>query len=102
MSPRLDKMSIKDLSPGYSDFAKKSSQIMTLDLVLTVAAVNLAVELGARAWVPVPYILDWRGELHGDATRWYRSARIYLYCANGGWRSVLRNIAHDVARLPQG
>jgi hypothetical protein len=103
LSPPPAGMSIEDLSPGYPDFAEQASQIMGLDLVITVdtAVANLAGALGARVWVAVPYIPDWRWGLVGDTTPWYPSARVYRQSAPGDWRSVFRRMAEDLARLPE-
>jgi hypothetical protein len=99
MSPAPAGMTIRDLSPGFPDFAEQASQILGLDLVITVdtAVANLAGALGARVWVAVPFIPDWRWGLTGDRTPWYPTARVYRQPSRGDWRSVFRAMANDLA-----
>ncbi|MGE0863603.1 MAG: tetratricopeptide repeat protein [Vicinamibacterales bacterium] len=101
MSPAPAGMTIHDLSPGFPDFAEQASQILGLDLVITVdtAVANLAGALGARVWVAVPFIPDWRWGLTGDRTPWYPIARVYRQPSRGDWRSVFRAMARDLATL---
>ena len=102
LSPPPSGMSIEDLSPGYPDFSEQASQIMGLDLVITVdtAVANLAGALGAPVWVAVPYVPNWRWGMQGNTTPWYPSARVYRQSAPGDWRSVFRSMAGDLAKLP--
>lgn len=101
MSPAPAGMSVENLSPGYPDFAEQASQILALDLVITVdtAVANLAGALGARVWVAVPFIPDWRWGQHGERTPWYPTARVYRQPARGDWRSVFQRMAADLAEL---
>lgn len=99
LSPAPSGMTVHPLSVGYPDFAEQASQIMGLDLVITVdtAVANLAGALGARVWVAVPFIPDWRWGLTGDRTPWYPTARVYRQPARGDWRSVFQAMANDLA-----
>jgi hypothetical protein len=99
LSPAPAGMTVHPLSVGYPDFAEQASQIMGLDLVITVdtAVANLAGALGARVWVAVPSNPDWRWGLTGDRTPWYPTARIYRQPTRGDWRSVFQAMANDLA-----
>ena len=101
LSPPPAGMSIENLSPGLPDFAEQASQIMALDLVITVdtAVANLAGALGARVWVAVPFIPDWRWTQRGERTPWYPTATLYRQPARGDWRSVFQRMAADLAKL---
>jgi len=92
-------MSIADLSPGFPTFAEQASQLMALDLVVTVdtAVANLAGALGAKVWVAVPSVPDWRWTLDGALTPWYPTARVYRQSRPGGWRDVFRTMAADLS-----
>jgi hypothetical protein len=98
-SPAPAGMLIDELSVGFPDFAEQATQIMGLDLVITVdtAVANLAGALGAHVWVAVPHIPDWRWGLEGDTTPWYPSARVYRQTSPGDWRGVFRRMARDLA-----
>lgn len=100
-SPPPAGMVINELSVGFPDFAEQAAQIMGLDLVITVdtAVANLAGALGARVWVAVPHIPDWRWGLEGDTTPWYPSARVYRQTSPGDWRGVFRRMARDLTLL---
>jgi hypothetical protein len=98
-SPPPAGMSIADLSPGFPTFAEQASQLMALDLVVTVdtAVANLAGALGAKVWVAVPSVPDWRWTLDGALTPWYPTARVYRQSRPGGWRDVFRTMAADLS-----
>jgi hypothetical protein len=101
LSPPPQGMVVEELSHGFPDFAEQASQILGLDLVVTVdtAVANLAGALGARVWVAVPFIPDWRWGLEGDRTPWYPTAKVYRQKSPGDWRGVFRKMAEDLAAL---
>lgn len=99
LSPPPAGMRVLPLSIGFPTFAEQASQILALDLVITVdtAIANLAGALGAPAWVALPRIPDWRWCLDGDTTDWYPSARVYRQTSQGDWGGVFDAMAQDLA-----
>jgi hypothetical protein len=94
-------MTVLPLSVGYPTFAEQARQIQGLDLVITVdtAVANLAGALGARTWVAVPEIPNWRWGLTGASTAWYPSVRIYRQPSSGDWHSVFASMARDLSAV---
>jgi hypothetical protein len=97
-------ITIEPLSEGIPTFAEQARQILSLDLVITVdtAVANLAGALGARTWVAVPEIPNWRWGLAGPSTPWYPSVRIYRRESTGGWPAVFAKMARDLAAFDRG
>jgi hypothetical protein len=91
-------MALEELGSRLPDFADTAAVIAALDLLITVdtAAANLAGALGARVWVAVPFIPDWRWGTQGDHTPWYPTAKVYRQPRPGDWRSVFAAMAQDL------
>jgi len=66
--------------PVLHDFLDTAKVIDTLDVVLCVdsAVAHLAASLGARTWILLPYVADWRWMRPGDSkSPWYPQARLF-------------------------
>ena len=92
-------MKIVDLVRGIGDFADTAAAVAALDLVISIdtAVSNLAGAMGARVWVAVPFVPDWRWGHDGDSTPWYPTATIYRQPRTGDWTSVFEAMAADLA-----
>jgi hypothetical protein len=76
------------------DFLDTAAIISLLDLVITpeTAVAHLAGSLGARTWVALSHVGDWRWMTKGDTCPWYPSARLFRQNTQGDWDSVFRKI----------
>jgi hypothetical protein len=94
-------MHITDLRPGIHDFADTATAIAALDLIISIdtAVANLAGALGARLWVGVPFVPDWRWGRDGRHSAWYPTATVYRQPRPDDWASVFREMARDLAGL---
>jgi hypothetical protein len=91
-------MQIVDLAKEFRDFADTAAAIMGLDLVITIdtAVANLAGALGARVWVALPFIPDYRWGLSGDRTPWFPGVRCFRQPEPGDWRRVFARMAEQL------
>jgi hypothetical protein len=90
--------------PAYlgGDWLTTAMVLSTLDLVITPdsAIAHLAGALGRPTWIALPWPAEWRWGRSGEATPWYRSARLFRQSSPGGdWPDVFRRMADDLARL---
>ncbi len=92
---RLADGTLLDLSALQPDMAETAAIVMELDLVITVdtSIAHLAGALGQPVWVMLPYVPDWRWQLHRTDSPWYASMRLFRQSATGNWAGVVRAMA---------
>jgi hypothetical protein len=59
----------------------------------------LAGALGARLWVGVPFVPDWRWGRDGRHSAWCPTATVNRQPQPGDWASVFREMARDLTKL---
>ncbi len=76
------------------DFLDTAAVMSLLDLVVTpeTAVAHLAGSLGARTWVALSHVGDWRWMVEGETCPWYPSARLFRQTTLGDWEGVFRTI----------
>ncbi|MBY0510390.1 MAG: tetratricopeptide repeat protein [Rhodospirillaceae bacterium] len=87
--------------PALTDWAETAALISALDLVISVdtGVAHLAGALGARVWVPLSFIPDWRWLLDRPDSPWYPTARLYRQPSFGDWPAVIGRLRADLAAL---
>ncbi len=82
------------------DFLDTAAVIQQLDLVVApdTALAHLAGALGARVFVAVPSVAEWRWLLDRDDSPWYPTMRIFRQSTPGDWEGVFNGIAHVVGQ----
>jgi tetratricopeptide (TPR) repeat protein len=90
-----------DWTQRLRDFADTAALISALDLVVTVdtAVAHVAGALGARVWMLVPSVPDWRWLLDRTDSPWYPSMRIFRQRAAGDWRPVIDEVNAELGRV---
>jgi Flp pilus assembly protein TadD len=82
------------------DFLDTAAVINELDLVVTpdTALAHLAGALGARVFVALPAVAEWRWLLDRDLSPWYPTMRIFRQTKPGDWEGVFERIAGVVGQ----
>lgn len=80
-----------EFDSGAEAFLDTAAVIAHCDLVISAdtATAHVAGALAAAAWVPLPFVPDWRWGLEGATTPWYRSLRLFRQTAQGDWTTPL-------------
>jgi Flp pilus assembly protein TadD len=83
------------------DFLDTAAMISQVDLVVTpdTALAHLAGGLGARVWVALSTVPDWRWMTDRDNSPWYPTMRLFRQAALGDWADVFRRMA--LALVPE-
>jgi tetratricopeptide (TPR) repeat protein len=82
--------------------AETAAIIMGLDLLITsdTALAHLAGALGARVWVVLQAVPDWRWLTERADSPWYPTMRLFRQSTPGGWPEVFDRVAAELAVLP--
>jgi len=91
------------LHMGPEEIATETAAIiMGLDLVITsdTALAHLAGALGARVWVVLQAISDWRWLIERTDSPWYPTMRLFRQRKPGDWPEVFERVAAELAVLP--
>jgi Flp pilus assembly protein TadD len=87
--------------PGLrgGDFSETAAVIRLLDLVISPdsAVAHLAGGMGARTWVPLSYVGEWRWFSRREDSPWYPSLRLFRQAKLGDWEPVFRRMAQALA-----
>ena len=91
---------IIDYSDKLTDFSKTASLVKELDLVISsdTSVVHLCGALAVPVWVLVPKVPDFRWELKGENSSWYKSAKIFRQKSLGVWNSVFQSIYDKILK----
>jgi hypothetical protein len=82
-----------------TDFADTAGLIANLDLVISVdtSTAHLAAAMGKPTWILNRYDTCWRWLLDRQDSPWYGSVKLYRQAVDRDWRSVLAQVAKDIA-----
>lgn len=84
-----------------SDFSNTAAVISQLDVVISVdtAVAHLAGALGARVWVLLPLVPDWRWLVGRSDSPWYPTARLFRQAVRGQWEPVIEAVREELVGL---
>lgn len=76
------------------NFHETANIIDNLDLIVTVdtSLAHLALAMGKKTVVLLPFSPDWRWGLISDKSKWYKSAKLIRQEKIGDWKSVVDNL----------
>lgn len=89
---------VLDLSDRISDFSDTAAIIQNLDLVITVdtSVAHIAGALGAKLWLLLPSIPDFRWMFDRLDSPWYPTARIFRQSPKGNWAEVIERVRGEL------
>lgn len=92
---------ITDLSGHLSTFGDTASIIQKMELVISIdtSVAHLAGALGARCWMLLPFLPDWRWQLDRQDSPWYPSIKLFRQQKISDWESVLTHIVSELENL---
>ena len=91
----------EDFDAGPDAFLDAAAVIAACDLVVTcdTAIAHLAGALGARTFLALKAVPDWRWQLGHSDTPWYPSMRLFRQPRRGDWAAVMADMAGALAPL---
>jgi Flp pilus assembly protein TadD len=94
---------ITDLGPAIDvdgAFADTAAITTLVDVLVTsdTGTAHVAGAVGARVWVALRDVPDWRWGAAGGTTPWYPSMRLFRQLSPGDWASVFDRIAEKLAK----
>jgi Flp pilus assembly protein TadD len=94
--PVIDLASKSAESEDRRDFLDTASIVSQLDLVISAdsAVAHLAGSLGARVWVALPSVAEWRWMIDCEDSPWYPSMRLFRQGKAGDWPGVFNRMAN--------
>lgn len=83
-----------DWTDQITDLADTAGLLATLDLVITVdtSVAHLAGAMGKPVWVMLPWVPDWRWQLHRCDSPWYPTMRLFRKPQENDWSSVVKDL----------
>ena len=80
------------------DFSEIASIIKNCDLIITSdsAIAHLSGGLGVETWLLLKYLPDWRWEVYGERTKWYKNIKIFRQTVKRNWNEVHEKVASEV------
>lgn len=85
---------VEDCSWALTDFARTAALIRQCDAVVTVdtSVAHLAGTLGARTYVLLNWLSEWRWQLHREDSPWYPTVRLVRQPTLGDWPAVAARV----------
>ena len=99
------KFVVRELGEGvdkqHGAFMDTAAIIKNLDLVVTCdsAVAHLAGAMGARVWVPLAFLPDFRWMLARADSPWYPTMRLFRQSVRGDWSTVFQGIARELSSV---
>ncbi len=90
-----------DIDKSAGSFMDTAAIMQNLDLIVTsdTAAAHLAGAVGARTWVVLQRVPDWRWMIDRADNPWYPTMRLFRQPERGDWSTPFQQIAAEAAAL---
>jgi len=97
--------SVRDLGPeidGDGAFLDSAAIALAADFVVTSdsSVAHVVGAVGAKVWLALCDVPDWRWGTSGESTPWYPTMRLFRQAAAGDWNGVFARIAATLAEGP--
>jgi tetratricopeptide (TPR) repeat protein len=94
-------MKLLNWTDKITDFSDTAALVAELDLVICVdtAVAHLVAAMGKPVWMLVPFMPDFRWQLHREDTPWYPTMRLFRQRAIGDWAEVLQRVSRELDRV---
>ena len=95
------KIFLKDSIDNKNDIYGLAKKIKKCDLVITIdnSTVHLAGFLNKKTFLLLPFVADWRWQLHRNDTPWYNSVKLFRQSKKFEWDPVISKIRKILERL---
>jgi len=92
-------MHMTDVMESCKDFYDTAKIISQLDLVISVdtSIAHLAGAMGKKVWLMNRFKSEWRWLLDRTDSPWYRTIKIFRQPTLGDWKTVVSQVADDLA-----
>ncbi len=92
---------ITDCSSLINDFADTAKIIQELDLVISAdtSVAHLAGGMGAKVWVLLQKVPDWRWGVDSNDSLWYPSAKVFRQYSDGEWSDVYERVLKSLIKI---
>jgi ADP-heptose:LPS heptosyltransferase len=94
---------VTHLGEAMDSFADTAAIISLLDVIISVdtAVAHLAGALGAKTWVLLPYVAEWRWLLDRADSPWYPTARLFRQPALNDWTGAVAAVGAALREIPR-
>ena len=92
---------VAHLGEAMKSFADTAAIISLLDVIISVdtAVAHLAGALGAKTWILLPYVAEWRWLLDRADSPWYRTARLFRQPALNDWTGAVAAVGEALREI---
>jgi hypothetical protein len=89
------------LGEAMDTFADTAAIISLLDVIVSVdtAVAHLAGALGAKTWILLPYVAEWRWLLDRADSPWYPTARLFRQPALSDWTGAVAAVGEALREI---
>ena len=102
VSQVADRFAVLEFGPDFDErngpFMDAAAVISNLDLVITsdTAVAHLAGAMGARVWLALPRVANWRWMQDREDSPWYPTMRLFRQERAGDWEGVFRRMSEEL------
>jgi tetratricopeptide (TPR) repeat protein len=92
----------RELDASGDAFVDSLAVLSLSDLFITTdsSLAHLAGSAGARAWVLLSEVADWRWGVSGDRTPWYPELRLFRQTVGADWAGVVARVTRELEQAP--
>jgi hypothetical protein len=95
---------VTQLGDELASFDDTAAAISLLDVIVSVdtAVAHLAGALGAKTWILLPHVAEWRWLLSRSDSPWYPTARLFRQPAVNDWPGAVAALSQALGNMIRG